>query len=267
MTPGTGRLTGKSAVVTGAGSGIGRATAELFAREGARLVVTDIQPESLTRLQSELVAAGAEVEAVVGDVSLEADVKQMVQAAVDRYGRLDVMVANAGIIPLGDVFEMSVADWDQVMAVDGRGMFLSCKYAIEAMLRTDGGSIVCLSSISGEAGQKRQSAYGPAKFVASGLTKHLAIEWADRASASTPSPPARSARSASSNSRTSPEAPSTSRPSRRCIRWAASANQPKSPRRSSSWRPTTHPSSPARFSRSMAAISRSSRRKWLVGSR
>jgi len=180
MTPGTGRLTGKSAVVTGAGSGIGRATAELFAREGARLVVTDIQPESLTRLQSELVAAGAEVEAVVGDVSLEADVKQMVQAAVDRYGRLDVMVANAGIIPLGDVFEMSVADWDQVMAVDGRGMFLSCKYAIEAMLRTDGGSIVCLSSISGEAGQKRQSAYGPAKFVASGLTKHLAIEWADR---------------------------------------------------------------------------------------
>jgi len=180
MTPGTGRLTGKSTVVTGAGSGIGRATAELFAREGARLVVTDIQPESLTRLQSELVAAGAEVEAVVGDVSLEADVKQMVQAAVDRYGRLDVMVANAGIIPLGDVFEMSVADWDQVMAVDGRGMFLSCKYAIEAMLRTDGGSIVCLSSISGEAGQKRQSAYGPAKFVASGLTKHLAIEWADR---------------------------------------------------------------------------------------
>lgn len=175
-----GRLSGKSAVVTGAGSGIGRATAVLFAREGARLVVTDINAESLTRLQSDLAATGAEVEAVVGDVSLEDDVKRMAQAAVDRYGRLDVMVANAGIIPLGDVFEMSVADWDRVMAVDGRGMFLSCKYAIEAMLRTGGGSIVCLSSISGEAGQKRQSAYGPAKFVASGLTKHLAIEWADR---------------------------------------------------------------------------------------
>ncbi len=175
-----GRLSGKSAVVTGAGSGIGRATAVLFAREGARLVVTDINAESLTRLQADLAAIGAEVEAVVGDVSLEDDVKRMAQTAVDRFGRLDVMVANAGIIPLGDVFEMSVADWDQVMAVDGRGMFLSCKYAIEAMLSTGGGSIVCLSSISGEAGQKRQAAYGPAKFVASGLTKHLAIEWADR---------------------------------------------------------------------------------------
>ncbi len=175
-----GRLSGKSAVVTGAGSGIGRATADLFAREGARLVVTDINADTISRVQSALMEAGAEVEAVVGDVSQENDVKLMVQAAIDRYGRLDVMVANAGIIPLGDVFEMSVADWDNVMAVDGRGMFLSCKYAIEAMLKTGGGSIVCLSSISGEAGQKRQSAYGPAKFVASGLTKHLAIEWADK---------------------------------------------------------------------------------------
>ena len=66
------------------------------------------------------------------------------------------------------------------MAVDGRGMFLSCKYAIEEMLKTGGGSIVCLSSISGVAGQKNQSTYGPAKFAASGLTKHLAVEWADR---------------------------------------------------------------------------------------
>jgi NAD(P)-dependent dehydrogenase (short-subunit alcohol dehydrogenase family) len=180
METATGRLSGKSAVVTGAGSGIGRATADLFAREGARLVITDVNAATLTHLQTTLTESGAEVEAVVGDVSQESDVKQMVQAAIDRYGRLDVMVANAGIIPLGDIFEMSVADWDNVMAVDGRGMFLSCKYAIEAMLKTGGGSIVCLSSISGEAGQKRQSAYGPAKFVASGLTKHLAIEWADR---------------------------------------------------------------------------------------
>ena len=66
------------------------------------------------------------------------------------------------------------------MAVDGRGMFLTCKFAIEAMVATGGGAIVCLSSISGVAGQKRQAAYGPAKFVATGLTKHLAVEWADR---------------------------------------------------------------------------------------
>jgi NAD(P)-dependent dehydrogenase (short-subunit alcohol dehydrogenase family) len=104
----------------------------------------------------------------------------MIGAAVDRFGRLDVLVANAGIIPLGDATEMTAGDWDNVMAIDGRGMFLTCKFAIEAMVSTGGGAIVCLSSISGLAGQKRQAAYGPAKFVATGLTKHLAVEWADR---------------------------------------------------------------------------------------
>jgi NAD(P)-dependent dehydrogenase (short-subunit alcohol dehydrogenase family) len=177
---GAGRLAGKSAVVTGAAFGIGRATAERFASEGARLVVTDIQEAPLSALRDQLRGSGAEVEAVTGDVAKPGDVQRMIQAAVDAYGRLDVAVANAGIIPLGDVFEMSPEDWDQVMAIDGRGMFLTCKYAIEAMLKTGGGSIVCLSSISGVEGQKRQAAYGPAKFVASGITKHLAIEWADR---------------------------------------------------------------------------------------
>jgi NAD(P)-dependent dehydrogenase (short-subunit alcohol dehydrogenase family) len=166
-------------VITGAAFGIGRATAVLAAREGARLVVTDIQGEPLLALADELRAAGAEVEAVVGDVSVEDDARRMITAA-ERFGRLDVLVANAGIIPLGDASEVTVAGWDEVMAIDGRGMFLTCKFAIEAMLRTGGGAIVCLSSISGLAGQKRQAAYGPAKFVATGLTKHLAVEWADR---------------------------------------------------------------------------------------
>lgn len=103
----------------------------------------------------------------------------MIQEAVDTYGTLDVLVANAGIIPLGDVLESTAEDWDRVMAVDGRGMWLTCKYAIAAM-QDHGGAIVCLSSISGLAGQKRQSTYGPAKYVASGITKHLAIEWADK---------------------------------------------------------------------------------------
>lgn len=174
------RLQGKSCVITGAAFGIGRATAMVFAREGALLTLTDIQEEPLQALANELRATGVAVEAVAGDVANPADAQRMIQAAVDRFGRLDVLVANAGIIPLGDVLETTADDWDRVMAVDGRGMFLTCKYAIEAMLRTGGGSIVCLSSISGMAGQKRQAAYGPAKFVATGLTKHLAVEWADR---------------------------------------------------------------------------------------
>lgn len=180
MVNGTGRLHGKSAVVTGAAFGIGRATAEAFAREGARLIATDLQGQPLLALAEELRSGGTEVETVVGDVSVEADARRMIGAAVDRFGRLDVLVANAGIIPLGDATEMTAADWDSVMAVDGRGMFLTCKFAIEAMVSTGGGAIVCLSSISGLAGQKRQAAYGPAKFVATGLTKHLAVEWADR---------------------------------------------------------------------------------------
>ncbi len=167
-------------MITGAAFGIGRATAVLFAREGARLVVTDIQGEPLLALADELRAAGADVETVIGDVSVQDDARGMIAAATERFGRLDVLVANAGIIPLGDAREITVAGWDEVMAVDGRGMFLTCKFAIEAMLSTGGGAIVCLSSISGMAGQKRQAAYGPAKFIATGLTKHLAVEWADR---------------------------------------------------------------------------------------
>ena len=181
-----GRLAGKSAVVTGAAAGIGRATATLFAREGARLVLTDNRAEPLLAFGDELEAAGAQVRTVTGDVSVEDDARAMIHAAIDHYGRLDVLVANAGIIPLGDVLESSPQDWDHVFAIDGRGMFLTCKFAIEAMLKNDAtaggsrGAIVCLSSISGMAGQKRQSTYGPAKFVATGITMHLAVEWADR---------------------------------------------------------------------------------------
>lgn len=176
----TRRLLGKSAVVTGAAAGIGRATAELFAREGARLVAADINTDGLATLRDSLANVTDDVAVVTADVSKPEDVRRMIDVAVDQYGRLDIAVANAGIIPLASVVEATLDDWEEVMAIDGRGMFLTCKYAIEQMLINGGGSIVCLSSISGMAGQARQSTYGPAKFVASGLTKHLAIEWASQ---------------------------------------------------------------------------------------
>ncbi|HET7238425.1 MAG TPA: SDR family NAD(P)-dependent oxidoreductase [Terrimicrobiaceae bacterium] len=174
------RMRGKSVVVSGAALGIGRATARKFAEEGASLVIQDIQEAPLLACRDELRQAGASVEAVVGDVAQDKDCQAMIRAAVEAFGRVDVVVANAGIIELGDALESTAADWDKIMAIDGRGMFLTCKYAIEAMLKTGGGAIVCLSSISGMAGQKRQATYGPAKFVATGLVKHLAVEWADR---------------------------------------------------------------------------------------
>jgi len=175
---GSGRLLGKSALVTGAAAGIGRATADLFAREGARLVVADINSDGLSTLRDSLANVTDDVAIVTADVSKPEDARRMINASVEQYGRLDIAIANAGIIPLASVVEATADDWEEVMAIDGRGMFLTCKYAIEQMLTTDGGSIVCLSSISGVAGQARQSTYGPAKFVASGLTKHLAVEWA-----------------------------------------------------------------------------------------
>jgi NAD(P)-dependent dehydrogenase (short-subunit alcohol dehydrogenase family) len=171
------RLDGKACVVTGAANGIGRATAERFVREGARLVATDVDAGGLARLRTDL--GDAEVETCAGDVSVPGDARRMIRACVEAYGRIDVLVANAGVIPLLDIVEATPEDWDEVMAVDGRGMFLTCKYAIEEMRVAGRGAIVCVSSISGLAGQKRQSTYGPAKFVASGLTMHLAVEWAE----------------------------------------------------------------------------------------
>ena len=171
-------MRGKSALITGAAAGIGRATAELFAREGARLILADINTDGLLALRDSLADVTGDVALVTADVSKPADARQMIEVAVEHYGRLDIAVANAGIIPLASIVEATPEGWDEVMSIDGRGMFLTCKYAIEQMITTGGGSIVCLSSISGMAGQSRQSTYGPAKFVASGLTKHLAVEWA-----------------------------------------------------------------------------------------
>jgi NAD(P)-dependent dehydrogenase (short-subunit alcohol dehydrogenase family) len=178
---GAGRLSDKVAVVTGAAAGIGHATAVRFASEGARLVVNDVEAEGLQRVADHVSGEfGAEVRAVVGDVAQDSDAHRIVDAAVTAYGGLDVLVANAGIIPLGTLADSTPDDWDHVMSIDGRGMFLTCKYAVAAMRETGrGGSIVCLSSISGLAGQKGQATYGPAKFVATGLTKHLAVELAE----------------------------------------------------------------------------------------
>jgi NAD(P)-dependent dehydrogenase (short-subunit alcohol dehydrogenase family) len=129
VTLGLGRLRGKSAVVTGAAKGIGRATAELFAREGALLVLTDVDEAGLEELGERLAGRDAEVETVVGDVSVPKDAKRMIEAAVERFGRIDILVANAGVIPLNTIVDATPEDWDYVMSVDGRGMFLTCKYA------------------------------------------------------------------------------------------------------------------------------------------
>ncbi|GAN60363.1 short-chain dehydrogenase [Acetobacter cibinongensis] len=175
-----GRVAGKVTVITGAARGMGRATAERFAQEGAKLVLNDRDQAPLDELANQLKAHGTEVIAVAGDVASEADIKRLMAEAVSAFGGIDILVANAGVIPESDLASATVDLWDHTMAVDGRGMFLSCKYAAAEMVKAGRGAIVCLSSISAFAGQRGQAVYGPAKFVASGLTKHLAIDLADK---------------------------------------------------------------------------------------
>jgi NAD(P)-dependent dehydrogenase (short-subunit alcohol dehydrogenase family) len=175
---GHGRLQGKSAIITGAAHGIGRATALRFASEGARVTLNDLDQAALDEVVEAVAAAGGVALSVAGDVSDTADVQRLVAEAVAAFGRVDILVANAGIIPEADLPAATAALWDRTMAVDARGMFLCCKYAAAEMLKVGGGAIVCLSSVSGFVGQKGQVIYGPAKFAASGLTKHLAVELA-----------------------------------------------------------------------------------------
>jgi NAD(P)-dependent dehydrogenase (short-subunit alcohol dehydrogenase family) len=172
-------LVDKASLVTGAASGIGRATALEFLARGALVVATDIDVAGLGELEHEARAA-ERLLTVIGDVSVAADARAMVDACTARWDRIDVLVANAGTVAPGTIVETDEETWDRLMDVDGKGTFLTCKYAIEAMDARGGGAIVCLSSISGLAGQPRQAAYGPAKFAVSGLTKHLAVEWAHR---------------------------------------------------------------------------------------
>jgi NAD(P)-dependent dehydrogenase (short-subunit alcohol dehydrogenase family) len=173
-----GRLAGKSAVITGAANGIGRATAELFAAEGASLVLNDREGGALESLVAALSGQGATARGVAGDVAKEADVRLLMDAAVAAHGGIDVLVANAGVIPEADLAGATLELWERTMATNARGMFLCCKYAAEAMVARRRGAIVCVSSISAFAGQPGQAVYGPSKFVASGLTKHLAIDLA-----------------------------------------------------------------------------------------
>jgi NAD(P)-dependent dehydrogenase (short-subunit alcohol dehydrogenase family) len=175
-----GRLAGKTAVITGAASGIGKATAERFAAEGAALLLNDRQASAVEGLVAELKGTGAAAVGVPGDVSKEADVSRMMDIAVQTYGGIDILVANAGVIPEADLTGATLDLWESTMATNARGMFLCCKHAAEVMVSRGKGAIVCLSSISASAGQPGQAVYGPSKFVASGLTKHLAIDLAPR---------------------------------------------------------------------------------------
>jgi NAD(P)-dependent dehydrogenase (short-subunit alcohol dehydrogenase family) len=173
-------LEGKVAVVTGAGSGIGAAIARLFADEGAKVVLGDIA-DGATSLSNELADAGLEVAFQRVDVVDEISVAALVRNTVTRFGRLDILVANAGIPERkSPIHELDLADWRQVIDVDLTGVAICNKFAAGAMLATGGGAIVNMASILGLVGQENSNAYSAAKAAVINLTRSVALTYARR---------------------------------------------------------------------------------------
>jgi NAD(P)-dependent dehydrogenase (short-subunit alcohol dehydrogenase family) len=174
------RFEGKVALITGAGMGIGRATALLFAREGARVVVADYDAESGEETARLIRDEGRDAKFVRADVSLPTDVQAMVQATLDTHRRIDILHNNAGIdLPQAtNVVATEVEDWDRIVAVNLRGVFLCCKYAIPEMIRGGGGVIVNTASIAGLAPMPQEAAYGASKGGLVLLTRQMARDYA-----------------------------------------------------------------------------------------
>jgi NAD(P)-dependent dehydrogenase (short-subunit alcohol dehydrogenase family) len=175
----SGRFLDKVAFVSGAGGGIGRATALAFAREGANVVVADIDEQANAGTARQVEAAGGRVVAVRCDVSRAADVQDAMDATVQAYGGLDVAFNNAGIeqptTPLADIDE---DDWDRVIAINLRGVYLAMKHQIPLLIQRGGGAIVNTSSGAGVKGFAGGAAYGASKFGVIGLTKCAALDYA-----------------------------------------------------------------------------------------
>jgi NAD(P)-dependent dehydrogenase (short-subunit alcohol dehydrogenase family) len=175
------RLQDKVSIITGGASGMGRVAARMFAAEGARVVVADVTEPAAQSVVDEVTAAGGQATAVAADVSKEADAKRMVEAAIEAYGRVDVLYNNAGIMPEADhsVIDTSVEDWDRVMAVNVRGVFLGCKYAIPKMVEQGSGSIINIASFVALIGcSNPQDAYTASKGAVLSLTRSLAVQFA-----------------------------------------------------------------------------------------
>jgi NAD(P)-dependent dehydrogenase (short-subunit alcohol dehydrogenase family) len=173
------KLQDRVALITGAGSGIGRATARLFASEGARLVLVDVVPAGLEQAVAEIRAAGGTATAVLADISKADEVARMIDAAVSAYGRLDVLFNNAGVmdrvLPVADCPDEV---WDRVLGINLNGPFYACRRAVPLMLAQGGGVIINTASIGGIRGGVAGAAYTTSKHGLIGLTRNIAAFYA-----------------------------------------------------------------------------------------
>ncbi len=172
------RLINKVALVTGAGSGIGEATAKLFAKEGAAVVVSDINVMTAQNTVDQILAAGGKAISVKQDVAQEDDWKLVVKAATESFGGIDILVNNAGVTLLKTIEEVSLSEWRQHMSINLDSVFLGTQYAIEAMKKRASGSIINVSSVMGMVGEPAEPAYNASKGGVRIFTKSVALHCA-----------------------------------------------------------------------------------------
>ena len=174
------RLTGKSAIVTGAASGNGRAIARAFAAEGALVACADLNEAGARTVAEEIGRQGGKAIAIGMDVSRAADCERTVQESVQAFGGLDVLVNNAGLLLEGTILDTSEADWDRLQGVNAKGVYLLTKSALPAILERGGGSIVMIASMSGLRARPGAFSYIASKHAVVGMTKSLAIDFGPR---------------------------------------------------------------------------------------
>jgi 2-keto-3-deoxy-L-fuconate dehydrogenase len=174
------RLDGKVALVTGAGSGIGEQIARLFARQGAAVLIGDIDEAGGRRVVDEITAAGGRAAYQRLNVTDAASAESAVQAAVESFGGLHLLVNNAGVGYVGDVLETDEAEYDRLMSVNVKGVFLCSRAAIAQMVEHGGGAVVNIASVAGQVGVKRRFAYGASKGAVIAMTKSMAVDLVDR---------------------------------------------------------------------------------------
>jgi len=171
-----GRLDGKVAIITGAAKGLGEADARMFAREGATVILTDMDKDNGTRVAAEI---GASAEFHTQDVRDESAWEDLIADVVSRHGKLDILVNNAGVVEPGTIETQTAEEWRFVMAVSADGTFFGCKYAVPAMKASGGGSIINMASIASIQGEPVVAAYAAAKGAVESLTRSIAVHCAN----------------------------------------------------------------------------------------